>query len=329
MPTAIAVNTAKIMGADWLRANPTAVPRKGAEHGVAISVAKSPEARCPGRPCFGPESANLARLLRQRYLEDAPQIQAEEQDDDRQDRHEDRLLELDTPAHGTAGRLGDYRRQSQGPEGKQDTQRCCQRSENHVRSAVASALDETKDLQGENGQHARHRIQDEATDQAEQENDGKIGGACRVLRNGILSGGKDRIRRRLASGSNRQHHRLRGGHGRQTRAIVTGLIGQGNLERPLAFRCACWDVDWRDDGHPPLVDRDGLVREGKGLHLAGREDDLGLEPAFGETDTEVGADEVVESRLVAIGMPVGIDFHLGGQGGGGACAICSSIQDDL
>ena len=45
MPTA--VNTRTIMAAGWLSAKPTAVPRKGAEQGVAIRVANTPEKKCP------------------------------------------------------------------------------------------------------------------------------------------------------------------------------------------------------------------------------------------------------------------------------------------
>ena len=42
MPVATAANMARITKPDWLKANPSAVPRKGAVHGVASRVAKTP-----------------------------------------------------------------------------------------------------------------------------------------------------------------------------------------------------------------------------------------------------------------------------------------------
>ena len=46
-PTPTAVKTVTIVVPGWLSAKPTAVPRKGAEHGVAIRVAKTPEKKWP------------------------------------------------------------------------------------------------------------------------------------------------------------------------------------------------------------------------------------------------------------------------------------------
>ena len=60
MPVPTAVKMAKMTVAGWLRANATAVPRNGAEQGVAISVAKRPETRWPATPSRGPVPAARA-----------------------------------------------------------------------------------------------------------------------------------------------------------------------------------------------------------------------------------------------------------------------------
>src|SRR5947199_20067 len=60
MPRPRAVKMASTTGPVWARAKLIAVPRNGAEQGVAISVANRPEAKWPAIPSRGPEPARLA-----------------------------------------------------------------------------------------------------------------------------------------------------------------------------------------------------------------------------------------------------------------------------
>ncbi len=50
MPQPTAVKTTKIIAGLWLSPKPTAVPRKGAEQGVASRVANRPAVKWPARP---------------------------------------------------------------------------------------------------------------------------------------------------------------------------------------------------------------------------------------------------------------------------------------
>src|SRR4029079_13856215 len=49
MPAATATNIARMIAADWVKANPSAVPRNGAVHGVASTVANTPWKNEPSR----------------------------------------------------------------------------------------------------------------------------------------------------------------------------------------------------------------------------------------------------------------------------------------
>src|ERR1700736_5370023 len=56
IPAATATNIDKMTADDCVNANPIAVPRNGAVHGVANAVAKTPWKNEPAFPIFGAES---------------------------------------------------------------------------------------------------------------------------------------------------------------------------------------------------------------------------------------------------------------------------------
>src|ERR1700730_17584433 len=61
IPAAIATNMARIMAADCVKANPSAVPKNGAVHGVARTVAKTPWKKEPALPALMVE-ATISRV---------------------------------------------------------------------------------------------------------------------------------------------------------------------------------------------------------------------------------------------------------------------------
>ena len=60
IPVPIAPNIAAVVPESCVSAKPSAVPRKGAEQGVAISVAKKPVTRWPASPSDGPDEPTFA-----------------------------------------------------------------------------------------------------------------------------------------------------------------------------------------------------------------------------------------------------------------------------
>ena len=101
-PTPIARKIAKMTGASLAKAKPTAVPRKGAEHGVASTTASRPsKKRAPGAGGLRAERRQAAGI--DADLEDAEQVDREDDQHARDRRDEERLLELEAPADGGAG----------------------------------------------------------------------------------------------------------------------------------------------------------------------------------------------------------------------------------
>ncbi|MYH11031.1 MAG: hypothetical protein F4143_13210, partial [Gemmatimonadales bacterium] len=62
IPVPIAPNMAAVVTESCVSAKPSAVPRKGAEQGVAIRVAKNPVTMCPASPSDGPAEPTFASV---------------------------------------------------------------------------------------------------------------------------------------------------------------------------------------------------------------------------------------------------------------------------
>ena len=184
------MKTAKITGAGWARAKLIAVPRNGAEQGVAIRVANRPEAKWPAIPSRGPAPPRRGQRLRQGDLEQAPQVEAEEHHHHGEEGDEARLLELHPPAHRRPGRARRDGGQRQGPERGQDARRGRERAAHHLGAAVPGAAHQAEDLEREHRQHARHGVEDEPAEQGEQQRDGR--GCRRRLRGAPGVGGRAR-----------------------------------------------------------------------------------------------------------------------------------------
>ena len=72
----MAINIARITAAVCVKANPSAVPRNGAVHGVARTVAKTPWKNEPN-PCLGRRKQTALNRLWQRDFKNAEEIQRE------------------------------------------------------------------------------------------------------------------------------------------------------------------------------------------------------------------------------------------------------------
>src|SRR4051794_12744625 len=59
IPAAIAKNMSRIVQPDWVKANPSAVPKNGAVQGVARTVAKTPSKNEPASPSFALKPSTL------------------------------------------------------------------------------------------------------------------------------------------------------------------------------------------------------------------------------------------------------------------------------
>ena len=105
MPAAIATNIDKMTSGGCVKAKPSAVPKKGAVHGVARIVVKSPWTNEPASPSSPLQPSNpRVKALRQRDFENTEQIERKDKDYDAQGENEIRVCELETaPGNVTTG----------------------------------------------------------------------------------------------------------------------------------------------------------------------------------------------------------------------------------
>ena len=118
-------------------AKPIAVPRNGAEQGVASKGGKGAGRDAAEQSLAVGAAGETAQRLRQRHFEEAPEIGGEQREQRRHGGEEQRLLELNAPADRNPGRREPDRGQRQRQEGEQNA--ACGGEEAAPHRALASA----------------------------------------------------------------------------------------------------------------------------------------------------------------------------------------------
>ena len=173
MPSPSAANIASTVGACWARAKPIAGAQEGRRAGGRHQRREEAGEEVAGDPLARSGAAEPRQALRQRDLEQPPEVEAEEHHHHGEEGDEAGVLELHPPAHRRAGRVRRHRHQRQRQERGEDAGRRRQRPAHHLGAAVAGAAHQAEDLEREHRQHAGHGVEDQPAEQGEQQRDAR------------------------------------------------------------------------------------------------------------------------------------------------------------
>ncbi len=128
-----------------------AVPRNGAEQGVARTVANTAQ-EVPGEIMVSIALQDTSGdVCRQPDLEQIPEIASEQRAKKRKKDEKDRVLELYTPTGRQAGRLCSDDRSAENQNGEQDARRRRQKAEANVTAGPATLAHDAQQLDCQHG----------------------------------------------------------------------------------------------------------------------------------------------------------------------------------
>ena len=236
----MAAKMAQMRTPGWEKANPRAVPRKGALHGVARMVASTPLRKLPARPGRPAAALQPRPGARQPHAEHPEEAEAQDEDEDGHDRHEAGILELEAPADLLAAVLEQDDEGGQDQEGGHDPP-----GEGQAQMAGAAALlaglgDQAQDLEGDHRQHAGHEIEYQPPQRREKQVERQGAGETGARRRGEIrapepgSTGQVQVHhpeaRLLLTGEAVEHHPLQ-----RTRVLVSHRLQAETQPHPAVL----------------------------------------------------------------------------------------------
>ena len=155
------------MPAGWVKAKPSAAPRKGAVQGVARMVASTPLKNAPAGPCFDAKVPAVSMTRPPGLISKRPKrFSATRVTSAVRSDQELRVAELHAPAGFVSGGLDANDQARQHEEGHQHTERVDQAQPADPARIILGLADEAENLQGDDGQDAGHDVQNQPAEES-------------------------------------------------------------------------------------------------------------------------------------------------------------------